>query len=54
MALLQEKDESDPSNAEWSRGTYSDASRSPSPSFNTLSTFYYPSVKRKVSISLNE
>ena len=32
MALNQEQeDESDPSGDEWSRGTHSDASRSPSP-----------------------
>ena len=54
MALPQEKDESDPSDAEWSRGTYSDASRSPSPLFNTLPTSYHPSIKRKASISLDK
>ena len=54
MALLQEKDKSDPSDVEWSRGTYSNASRSPSPPFNTLPTFYHPPIKRKASVSLNE
>ncbi|KAF6223168.1 hypothetical protein HO173_013243 [Letharia columbiana] len=54
MALLQEKDESDPSDAEWSRGTYSDASRSPSPPFNTLPIFYHPPIKRKASVSLDK
>ena len=54
MALLQEKDKSDPSDAEWSRGTYSNASRSPSPPFNTLPTSYHPPIKRKASVSLNE
>ena len=54
MALLQEKDKSDPSDTEWSRDTYSDASRSPSPLFNTLPIFYHPSIKRKTSVSLDK
>ena len=52
MALNQEQE--DESDDEWSRGTYSDASRSPSPPLKTLPTSYYPDVKRKASTSLDE
>ena len=52
MALLQ--DDSDPSDGEWSRPIYSDASRSPLPSSNTLSTSHHPPVKRKATTSLDK
>ncbi len=55
MALNQEQeDESDPSDDEWSRGTYSDASWSPSPPLKTLPTSHHPALKRKASTSLDE
>ena len=58
MALLQqeeeEEDKSDPSDGEWSRSTYSDASRSPSSPPNVLPTSHHPAVKRKASSSLDK
>ena len=54
MALNQEEDDSDPSDGEWSRSTYSDASRSPSPLLKpSLPLSHHPSHKRKASAPLN-
>ena len=52
-AVIQEED-SDPSDSEWSRPTYSDASRSPSPIPKTLSISLHPPLKRKASTSLDD
>ena len=55
MALNQEQDDSDPSDGEWSQPTYSNASRSPSPTLKSLlPPSHHPSRKRKASVLLDE
>lgn len=53
--LNQEEDDSDPSDGEWSQPTYSNASRSPSPTLKSfLPLSYYPSRKCKASAPPND
>ena len=52
--MTQEVEESDPSDGEWNQPTYSDASRSPSPTLKSIPTSHHPAIRRKASTPLDE